>query len=213
MTHYKDAGVPVVYVCGNHELYRGHLNRVYLELAQCARETGMHFLSEGSAVVGGVRFVGTTLWTDFALYAGRERESMDAARRAINDFSLIRTPNGFFTPELSVLMHRAARDWLRQQLEIPFDGPTVVVTHHAPSRLSVAPRFENDPLTPAFVSELDEMAGLATLWIHGHCHDSSDYVWNGTRVVANPRGYPRNGRSPLQWENAAFDPTLCVDVS
>ena len=28
----------------------------------------------------------------------------------------------------------------------------------------------------------------AQLWIHGHTHDSFDYVVNGTRVVCNPRG-------------------------
>jgi hypothetical protein len=212
MAAYRAAGVPVVYVCGNHELYRGHLNQVYLELAQCAREMGVHFLSEGCAVVDGVRFLGTTLWTDFALYPGREHESIGAAKRSINDFSLIRTSHGVFTPEQSVVMHRVARSWLRRQLESPFDGPTVVVTHHAPSRLSVAPRFENDPLTPAFVSDMEELAGLAPLWIHGHCHDSSDYLWGGTRVIANPRGYPRNGRMPLQWENPAFDPALCVEI-
>jgi len=46
------------------------------------------------------------------------------------------------------------------------------------------------------------------LWIHGHTHDSFDYVVNGTRVVCNPRGYAPNGVN----ENARFDANLCVDV-
>jgi len=36
-------------------------------------------------------------------------------------------------------MHGIDRDWLRRQLAEPFDGATVVVTHHAPSMGSLDP--------------------------------------------------------------------------
>lgn len=212
MLPYACTGVPTVYVAGNHEFYGGHINRMNIELQQCARVTGIHYLSESAVVIKGVRFLGTTLWTDHALYPGREQESMSMAGRSVSDFSSIRTSNGFFTPEQSVVMHRVARQWLGEQLAKPFDGPTVVVTHHAPSVRSIAPRFIDSPVNPAFVSELDELAGLATVWIHGHCHDSNDYDWLGTRVVANPRGYPVRRQRPLQWENASFDAELVVEV-
>lgn len=212
MPRFGPAGIPAIYVAGNHEFYRGHIKRINVELKQCARTVSIHYLSEDAVVIDGVRFLGTTLWTDFALYPGRERESMDAARQQISDFSWIRTSNGFFTPEQSVVMHRVARQWLGEQLSTPFDGPTVVVTHHAPSARSIAPQFVDHPLNPAFVSEISELAGLADVWIHGHSHHSFDYDWNGTRVVANPRGYPLRRELPLTWENPDFDPDFFVEV-
>jgi predicted phosphodiesterase len=212
MLPYGSSGIPVIYVAGTHEFYKGQINRVQVELRQCARTVGIHYLSEDAVVIGGVRFLGTTLWTDFALYPGREQESMNAARRGIRDFSEIRTSKGFFTPEQSVLLHKAAREWLGEQLTTPFDGPTVVVTHHAPSVHSTPAHLAGSPLNPAYASELSDLAGLADLWIHGHCHNSCDYSWGGTRVVANPRGYPVRREPPLEWENPDFDATFFVEV-
>ena len=44
--------------------------------------------------------------------------------------------------------------------------------------------------------------------IHGHTHDSFDYVVNGVRVLCNPRGYAKDGVN----ENALFDAGLTVEV-
>jgi Icc-related predicted phosphoesterase len=212
MVYYGASGIPVIYVAGNHEFYRRQISRVNKELKGCGSLMDIHVLNESGLVIDGVRFLGTTLWTDFALYPGREIESMDAARNSLDDFSKIRTPKGIFTPEDSVTLHRVALQWLGEELAKPFDGPTVVVTHHAPSAKSVSPRYANSPTSPAYASELSELAGKATLWVHGHCHTSSDYNWKGTRVVANPRGYPLTRLSPIQWENPNFDPALCVEI-
>lgn len=69
----------------------------------------------------------------------------------------------------------------------------VVLTHHAPSPRSIPPKFQGDPLNCAFASDLDAlvMESKALLWVHGHIHSQSDYQIGSTRVVANPRGYPR----------------------
>lgn len=74
----------------------------------------------------------------------------------------------------------------------PFDGETVVVTHHAPLSKAVVPRFAINRLTPAFASGLESLVdtGQPALWIHGHTHNSFDYGIYNTRVVCNPRGYP-----------------------
>jgi hypothetical protein len=48
----------------------------------------------------------------------------------------------------------------------------------------------------------------ACLWVHGHTHDSFDYVVNGTRVVCNPRGYAQYGVN----ENPRFDPGFVIDI-
>lgn len=102
-------------------------------------------------------------------------------------------------------------------LHEPFDGRTVVVTHHAPHPDSVHPRFAGNLLNPAFASDLSALMGPADLWIHGHVHDSFDYQVNGTRVIANPRGYALNRQSvqspeQLEWENPLFDPRLVIEI-
>ncbi len=51
--------------------------------------------------------------------------------------------------------------------------------------------------------------GESALGIHGHTHDSFDYVLRGTRVVCNPRGYCRYVGRP---ENVDFDPGLAAEV-
>jgi hypothetical protein len=99
---------------------------------------------------------------------------------------------------------------LEARLAEPFDGETVVVTHFAPSAGSVAPRFAGSLLNACFVSNLDalvERSG-AVLWVHGHTHDSCDYHIKRTRVLANPRGYVKDGKA----ENSTFDPGLTVEV-
>ena len=86
----------------------------------------------------------------------------------------------------------------------------MVVTHHAPARGSVHPRFAGSPVNPCFVSDLAETMGgeRVRLWIHGHTHDSADYDVAGTRVLCNPRGYAKDGVD----ENPRFDPSLVVEV-
>ena len=93
---------------------------------------------------------------------------------------------------------------------MPHDGPTVVVTHFAPARGSIAARFAGSPVNACFVSDLEARirAWQPQLWLHGHTHDSFDYRIGETRVVANPRGYAPNGVI----ENAAFDPGLVLEI-
>jgi Icc-related predicted phosphoesterase len=99
----------------------------------------------------------------------------------------------------------------------PFDGDTVVITHHAPSERSVHPRFQGDPLTGAFVTDLPDLLEQAHVWIHGHHHNSSDYVERGCRVVCNPSGYPLGLNSirhadEMHFENTQFDGRLTIDL-
>ena len=99
----------------------------------------------------------------------------------------------------------------RIQLGKPFAGATVVVTHHAPHRSSIARRFEDDWLSGCFASELpDEFFEVPSLWVHGYTHDSADYTVGNCRVICNPRGYPL--RMTRGFENEAFDEWLVVEV-
>lgn len=199
---------PVVYVAGNHEPYRHALPKLTDEIAHEAEGSNVHFLENRAVEVGGVRFLGCTLWTDFDLFGERVR-SAASAQAAMNDFRMIRVAPSFrrFGPGDARTMHLRSVRWLQEHLEVPFAGPTVVVTHHAPSLRSVAPARRADPLTAAYASDLEWMlTGMAALWIHGHTHHRVDYEIAGTRIVSNQRGYPDE-------EVGGFDPACVVELA
>jgi Calcineurin-like phosphoesterase len=210
--------LPVVLVCGNHEPYGHELFRLIANNRQRAGSTNGHvwFLERATWTYRSesgerARFIGATLWTDFQLY-GTPQASMAIALQRLEDFSVIKIERGYklrsFRPSDSARVCEASVAFLRTELSKPFGGITVVVTHHAPSRRSIATAFENDTLNPAFVSDFEELITTyaPALWIHGHVHDSFDYTIGRTRVVCNPRGY-----FPDQL-NARFDPFLVVEV-
>jgi len=184
---------PVIYVPGNHEFYHHDITRIE-ELKEQA-PGHIHVLNDDQIIIDGVRFLGSIMWTDFALFGEADKFfAMQAARQRMTDFSIIQNNGQRFTPEDAIRLHTASRDWLAAMLAESFDGNTVVVTHHAPSSQSVHPRYARDLLTPAFASNLENLmeGDRAALWVHGHMHDTFDYDIHGTRVVCNPRGYAPN---------------------
>lgn len=204
------ADTPIIYVMGNHEFYNAHYERVLQRARKEADELGIHLLENDQVVIDGVRFLGMTLWTDFAVEEPTHAAdfSMWYANRQMTDFSIIRYRRGMLSAEATREFHRASRRWLAERLAEPFDGKTVVVTHHLPHKASIDRQFHMDPLNPAFASHMPELVRPpVSLWIHGHTHCSCNYVpVEGTRVVCNPRGY---GPSEL---NTQFDPRLVVEV-
>ena len=210
------AGRPIIFVPGNHEFYGGCLGERLAEGRAACAGTSVHVLDRDAAVLAGVRFVGATLWTDYRLLGDRAA-AMAACRRTINDHRLVTIgPPGArrpFRPEDAAAIHARDKAFIEAELVKPFNGPTVVVTHHAPHPGSVAARYAGDPATPGFVSDLEAtiLRGRPTLWVHGHVHHACHYRVGATRVLANPKGYgpKRRGDAP---ENAAFDPALVVAV-
>jgi predicted phosphodiesterase len=208
-------GKPVLYVPGNHEFYGGSIAGTKAQLKQLCAGSPVRVLDDDEAVIGGVRFLGTTLWTDYRLF-GEEEANTAAVRPALaymRDYSHIHLDEELqqlFTPLASATLFQRHAAWLARKLAEPHPGPTVVITHHAPSAQSIHPRFQGSMLNASFVSNADHLAGgdRVQLWIHGHTHDSFDYQLNGTRVVCNPRGYAKGGVI----ENSRFDPHFIVEL-
>jgi 3',5'-cyclic AMP phosphodiesterase CpdA len=221
-----DGAAPVVYVPGNHEYYDGEFGALESALYDAAAQVdNVHVLNNAALVdrQGGWRILGTTLWTDFELYGADPDTlagSIDASRRVMLDFrgpiqmNWPHDPHDSprdFTPDDSLALHRRARAWLESELARPFAGKTIVVTHHAPHRLSLAEHYAQDRASAGFVNHLPELVrSPVALWIHGHTHTSFDYTVNGTRVVCNPRGY--FDRRSGQWENPQFAWDKVVEV-
>lgn len=198
------AGGPILYVPGNHEFYGQSAPEHRTDLSQLAEELGIYLLSDAAVEIGGVRFLGATLWTDFDLH-GTAPEAQEAAASAMADYRRIRIHDQRreIRPHDTVGWYRRSRRWLEAELAKGFDGPTVVITHHAPSARSLASSFAEHPLAAAYASQLDELVARsgAALWVHGHTHVCVEYEIGGTRVVANQRGYvddPVRGFDPAR---------------
>ncbi len=213
----------VLYVPGNHEYYETDLPVAAAALRNRARASAnVRVLDNDELVVDGVRFIGSTLWTDFDLAGAASRNlAIAESRKHVVDFRKIRIGGDFLTPEQTIDLHRDAVAFLQARLAQPFAGETVVVTHHAPHPGSVHPRWAGNPVNGAFVSDLTRLMGKSALWMHGHTHDSFDFRVGGTRVVANPMGYrtsnwresPAAGRlASVATENERFDPALVVEI-
>ncbi|MFA7282282.1 MAG: metallophosphoesterase [Sterolibacterium sp.] len=220
-------GKRIFYVMGNHEAYHANLPGLIEEMRRSARELGVIFLEDDESIDRdhGVRFLGATLWTDFALYGTEKAQScMLEASRCMPDFKVIQVgalPAGHqdegaaqvprvLKPQDTVEYFKRSTRWLEQKLAEPFDGKTVVVTHHLPSYALVAERYRNDPVSAAFASRIDSLAEQADLWVAGHTHDSFDTHIGKCRVVVNPRGYPVLSKNTI--ENPAFRDDFVVDV-
>ncbi len=206
---------PVLFIPGNHEYDGLDFDDTHARLRETCDRLGLIWLERESRVIDGVRFVGTTLWSDFDALGqwpddlARNLKMREKAFRAAN-FYLRKTGGTRQGQPLLAEQVReqalACQDWLREALAAPHDGPTVVVTHFAPSLASADPRYGLVPGTAGFCNALDPMLAHAQLWLHGHLHAPSDYVKDGCRVVANPLGYLRKG------EQEGWRPGLLIDV-
>lgn len=188
----------IVYVPGNHEYYGGALPREDEKLEAACRDHGIHFLQARELVLDGVRFLGATLWTDFALL-GLSGLGRTLAGECMNDYRKIRvSPGGKgaggyrrLRPTDTEAVHWRHRRWLEARLAEPFSGPTVVVTHHAPTERTTHPAFRGSELNVAYASRLEELILRyePDVWVHGHSHFSTEEWIGPTRVASNARGY------------------------
>jgi predicted phosphodiesterase len=205
---------PVFFVPGNHEYDGLDFDATHVRLRETCERLGMVWLESETVLMQGVRFIGSTLWTDFDALAlgsspGEQLKAREKAFRAANFYLSRNHSLRNAEPILANAVREqglASQAWLRQALNQPFDGPTVVVTHFAPSLLSADPRYGLAPGTAGFCNALDDLLAHAELWLHGHLHCPNDYVRNGCRVVANPLGYARKG------EQEGFRPELLIEI-
>lgn len=178
---------PVIYVAGNHEFYGYDHGETVKALQEGAARSNVNFLERASVVLGGVRFLGCTLWTELG---GEENDRLVDLMHSVNDFRKIRCHGEALTFSEYVTLHQDCRRWLVKELQQPFDGPTVVITHHAPTHWSWRESPSNIRRY-AYCNDLKELFHNHEIaaWIHGHVHEVSDYRCAGAAIVCNPRGY------------------------
>jgi predicted phosphodiesterase len=204
-------GRPAIYIAGNHEFYGHALPELIGELHDAAAGSSVRVLDDEAVVLDGIRFLGCTLWSDFDFDGPERRErSMKICMRVVNDYGHIAfgPARRVLTPHDTRVRHLASRQWLQARLAEPHDGPTVVVTHHAPLITTRPPQPVLRAIAGAFASDVTDLMGAdrVALWIYGHTHRVADVDVRGTRVLSNPCGYPDQ---PVD----GFDPALVVELS
>lgn len=210
----------VIYILGNHEFYHNEYFNVISQWREIEAEVpNLFFLHNEYVDFDGVRFIGGTLWTDFK---NNDPLIMNHIANRMSDFQIISYPNDEtspyahgpymrFTPSNAFEEHVKAFKFIDKTLNKPFDGKTVIITHHAPSYGSVAEQYrgyDDYETNFGYFTDLDWMLEKydITYWFHGHMHNSSDYEVGGSRVICNPRGYAPHELNP------EFNSKLVLDI-
>lgn len=220
ITDVSDRFKTVIWILGNHEHWDGNFPQTYPKL-KLHVETNLwlenvYVAEKETEIIGDIAFVCATMWSNFD---NCDALAMWDAEMWMNDYKYTRT--GQMTspwqrklkPKDTLADYLKAKDFIFPEIaRQKADGKTVVVvTHHAPSRLSIPPKFKNDDVSGAYASELfeDIMDAQPTAWIHGHIHHCNDYLIGNTRVVSNTHGYACQEYPELIPE---FNPILTIEV-
>lgn len=177
---------------GNHDYYGGNLNGLDDELEKLCAASGCIFAQCRSVVFGEVRVLLTTLWTDMLIYAAEDgsgvEDAMAAARAGMPDYRdrviCVSPERNFIEPSDTMALHHAQKRWLASELGKEWQGPTVIVTHHAPSAQAV---IRMSPLSPCFASDLEDVmeAYKPHLWLFGHTHQDLRVLMSGGTHLEN----------------------------
>lgn len=247
-----EMGRPVIYVPGNHEYYGGDIGTRLNELRAKAQSTLVSVVDRQTVTAGDVRFLCTTLWTDhqnldidLVLHTSKvlndykrigvgawlaNQENAKTYARILAEFEQRGSRyKGIFSekpehmnPLIALALHRQALIYLTDELAKPWHGKTIVLTHHAPSLISLMfagyftmqnPRGFAKLLSQksrpykigAYANSLEYLfsRNKIELWLHGHLHESLRYTLDGVGVVTNPTGHANE-------KNTRHDPSLVL---
>lgn len=201
----------VLLVAGNHEHYDG----VFEDTADVLRRylPYVTVLDDEAVTLDGVRFFGATLWSDLST---QTEAQLTAIRKGMGEYFFVKTRNGAPGKPLAKLRppdthqaHTQAWKCLKEALAGEPTRPTIVVTHHAPSRQGLNPKFSGNCLDAAYASDLDDeihQFDNVVAWVHGHTHVSRTYSIGQMIVRSNALGFASKGQgAPGFSVKASFD--------
>lgn len=211
----------IVYVPGNHEYFGTFLKSFpfWKELIEKKYENITVMDRETITVTMGdknFKIVGATLWTD--MNNGDPMTTMEAQSFLADDFKRIDK----LTPKQVLDHNDLAREYIIDSLMDSLDtyDPTIVVTHHGPTEMSIASKYKMAPMTQNHLFVNTNMESYfdhvpLRLWVHGHTHETIDHtIGHGCRVIANPKGYSMDlmydGVHYSSPQNKSYDDTLVL---
>lgn len=206
--------VRTLFVLGNVEHYGHDIDEASMLAKIEGISTKVRVLQNNVTVIGGVRFLGATLWTDFRSSSVSQAENMRRAASALNDYRFIRDGKEPLSPEGVLRRHEETLSWMGSVLAEPFVGPTVVISHHAPHPHAIPNHRVGHHLQAAYASRLTTLMSSVDYWLHGHVHAAARYEVQGCKVYCNPFGSPSDHRYPLSVAQASlrYDPNLLIEV-
>lgn len=194
----------VIYTPGNHEFYKGALGHTLNKMRGAAGD--VHVLDMDELIIDQVRFLGATAFTNYRV-TGNPAGAARSAQLSMSDFKQIKTSRfGKVHPVDFIAIADESYAWLKQKLDEPFQGKTIVITHHAPALVCLEHGgTHGSELDGSYANDWDDLlAGKADVWVYGHTHESVDFDFHGTRIISNQRGYPN--------EESGFRPDLVIEL-
>lgn len=190
--------IPIIYVLGNHEYERRDVDSTPKKIKEMLSfSKNIHVLDNESIVIDDIKFIGSTLWSNFELDGIRAKEqAMKWAEQNVVDFYKIFKLDEFYryvpiNGNDMLKMNEKAYKFLEFELKKnDFSGKKVVITHFAPHKKSVHENYKHT-ISSYWVNHFEELLGYSEYWFHGHTHNSFEYEVEGTVVACNPRGYSR----------------------
>jgi predicted phosphodiesterase len=207
----------VIFIAGNHEFYRQHrlaTTKAYQDAFSC--NARIHFLENDCVDIGGVRFIGATLWTGFSPLTTKysPEELMSFAQDNVSDFSLISEDSAdndtAFTPNTSKLLFEESKTKIAYFLAESDPSKCVVITHFPPTKYLRHPKFTIDKITSYFTADCADVIDnyQPAYWFYGHNHWSSTTRRGNTILISNQLGYPNE-----RWNiGDDFNPNLMIDI-
>jgi Icc-related predicted phosphoesterase len=165
----------VVFVLGNHEYYGSSKNITEKTMSGLDKIQNFTWLNNSSFRYMDHVIHGSTLWF-------KDFKDSYIHRKKMNDFRKIANFEDWVFEENA----KSVR-YLRKSVS----SKDIIVTHYLPSYRSIHPKYAGSVLTPMFLTDVEDIIveKQPSLWIHGHTHESLDYMIEKTRVVCNPFGY------------------------
>ena len=156
-------------------------------------------------------FIGSTLFTDYKYDDYYDISNMERAKIFINDFRCglydICDDSVQLQPWHYKDLNEISFNYIKTIVEKYKNKKIVIITHHGCSSKDIIEKYKNHILNASFISEYDNFIlkhKNIKYWIHGHLHNSSDYVIGKTRIICNPLGYNN--------ENPNFNNNLILEV-
>ncbi|MEP4534307.1 MAG: metallophosphoesterase [Cyclobacteriaceae bacterium] len=185
----------VYIVPGNHEFYAKYfpISDAFPTLKKEVK-SNVYYLNNQTILFDKVRILFTTLFSHIP------SEKAALVKGYINDFYGTRFERDSMKPltlEQFNQCHIDCVHYLKSELEKPFDGTTIIVSHFAPFNKKWIPQYPQFPLdlSSFFHAELEWMCEQYAIdhWISGHTHISFDSFQIGnTWMHCNMLGYVAN---------------------
>lgn len=194
----------VISTMGNHEFYSSEISYAYPSYKKYFSKNHVTMNNE-AIIIDKTKFIVSVLWSKIDPLHELEIKSR------LTDYRLIKKLENDvlidLIPKDTDYYHKISVDFIEKELQNPFDGKIVLITHHLPSFFCVNPKWKNNTIISAFVTNLDKLIheNKIDAWIFGHQHESfSDFLGN-TKMLCNPLGYSKEDNFNFFRSNKIFE--------